>query len=126
MKTRNKALGLVGKTAQQGDLICVLYGCSVPVVLRRHVKSSDEILAEQKELMEEQEAAATKLVRIYREQKARRKLKHRDSRFKMKKRVGTDLSTSTDRDYIPPDSRSSVNGGPGTPLELTYLLMALT
>ena len=29
-------LGLLPRTAQSGDLICILYGCSVPVVLRRH------------------------------------------------------------------------------------------
>jgi hypothetical protein len=29
-------LGLVPEEAEEGDLICILYGCSVPVVLRRH------------------------------------------------------------------------------------------
>jgi hypothetical protein len=35
-----KLLGLVPEEAQVGDLICILYGCSVPVVLRRLKDSS--------------------------------------------------------------------------------------
>ena len=116
MRTKNRALGLVGKGARQGDLICVLYGCSVPVVLRKHVKSTGEILTEEEELVNDQEAAAAKLVRIFRKNKALQTLKHKYPRFKMKKRVGKDLSASTDRDDGFPDCRTSVNGGPDTPL----------
>jgi hypothetical protein len=31
----NELFGLCPKSAQEGDLLCILYGCSVPVVLRR-------------------------------------------------------------------------------------------
>jgi hypothetical protein len=117
MKTKNKALGLVGKNAQQGDMICVLYGCSVPVVLRKHVKSSNEILSEHEELKREQEIAATKLVEIYRERKERKMQKQKDTK-KRPKRVKTDLSMS---DSIP-DTQSSVNGGTNTPLEADLAL----
>jgi hypothetical protein len=32
-----KLIGLAPMTAQVGDIICIIYGCSVPVVLRKHV-----------------------------------------------------------------------------------------
>jgi hypothetical protein len=34
-----QSLGLAPDTAERGDLVCILYGCSVPVVLRRYKKS---------------------------------------------------------------------------------------
>lgn len=43
-KTNDGHLGLVPTEAKAGDYICVLYGCSVPVVLRRHLndKAKDD------------------------------------------------------------------------------------
>lgn len=38
--TERGHLGLVPRTAQKGDMVCVLFGCSVPVILRR-VGTSD-------------------------------------------------------------------------------------
>jgi hypothetical protein len=61
-------LGLVPKAARKGDLICILYGCSVPVLLRKFEKTEDEIndergqrkvKAEQAELKRREEAART-------------------------------------------------------------------
>jgi Heterokaryon incompatibility protein (HET) len=48
IKTKSMKLGLVDKKVEKGDLICILYGCSVPVVLRRNKekRSKDEIDAE--------------------------------------------------------------------------------
>lgn len=40
-KNSKQFLGLVPEEAEAGDLICILYGCSVPVVLRR-IKSRKE------------------------------------------------------------------------------------
>ena len=34
--TRRNLLGLAPQESGKGDLICILYGCSVPVILRRH------------------------------------------------------------------------------------------
>jgi hypothetical protein len=34
--TKDKIVGLIPRTAQVGDIICILLGCSVPVVLRRY------------------------------------------------------------------------------------------
>ena len=33
--TRNGRVGMVSEKARQDDLVCILYGCSVPVVLRK-------------------------------------------------------------------------------------------
>jgi hypothetical protein len=35
IKTEKGALGLVSEKVQKGDLICILYGCTVPVILRQ-------------------------------------------------------------------------------------------
>jgi hypothetical protein len=43
MRTGNLWLGLAPKGAQEGDLICILYGCSVPVVLRKIEKSQEDL-----------------------------------------------------------------------------------
>ncbi|KAL9609432.1 MAG: hypothetical protein Q9167_005808 [Letrouitia subvulpina] len=42
----DERLGLTGQDVQCGDLICILYGCSVPVALRRLRKSKEDILQE--------------------------------------------------------------------------------
>lgn len=38
IQTESKRLGLVAKGVRQGDLVCILYGCSVPVILRKSEK----------------------------------------------------------------------------------------
>lgn len=43
-KTSSSKLGLAAKDIQAGDQICVLYGCSVPVILRRHGPKSTQTL----------------------------------------------------------------------------------
>lgn len=35
MVTRNGSIGLIPETASKGDLVCILFGCSVPVLLRQ-------------------------------------------------------------------------------------------
>ena len=35
MLTARSNIGLAPKSARMGDLVCILFGCSVPVVLRR-------------------------------------------------------------------------------------------
>jgi hypothetical protein len=49
MKTESGRLGMVSKRARNGDLVCILYGCSVPVILRRHAKSDAMISKEKRE-----------------------------------------------------------------------------
>jgi Heterokaryon incompatibility protein (HET) len=50
IKTKSGRLGLASKNVQRGDSICVLYGCSVPVVLRKSkIKTDDEVREERQE-----------------------------------------------------------------------------
>ena len=38
MRTDHIRLGIVRKDVGKDDLICIFYGCSVPIILRRHFK----------------------------------------------------------------------------------------
>lgn len=49
VKTNKGRLGLVGKNVQSGDLVCILYGCSVPVVLRKSDRKSDTVFKQEME-----------------------------------------------------------------------------
>ncbi|TQV92543.1 heterokaryon incompatibility protein (HET) [Cordyceps javanica] len=51
MRTSNKWLGLAPKAAREGDMICILYGCSVPVVLRKVYKTQVDL---ERELVDEE------------------------------------------------------------------------
>jgi hypothetical protein len=66
MQTVDGRLGLVHEYAQEGDLVCILYGCSVPVILRRHWKSQLDVTGDRdsdfKDLRRRMEKA-TELVR---------------------------------------------------------------
>ncbi|MCJ1394513.1 hypothetical protein MMC18_007391 [Xylographa bjoerkii] len=46
MHTQRGNMGLVHETVKTGDMICVLYGCSVPVVLRKTDKTEQDIKQE--------------------------------------------------------------------------------
>ena len=46
VKTRDGRLGLVAKGVQRGDLVCILYGCSVPIILRRSARKQEDDLKE--------------------------------------------------------------------------------
>ncbi|KAI1407420.1 HET-domain-containing protein [Hypoxylon sp. FL1857] len=85
MRTENiRSLGLVPQYAQQGDLICILYGCSVPVILRKFTKSKQEVEEEDQRRQEKQkqieestkQILALKLTQLWRDRVARRKMQH--------------------------------------------------
>ena len=57
MRTRRGHLGLVPADAKVGDSICVLYGCSVPVVLRGN-RLDAQTVTEEANLLQKQELAA--------------------------------------------------------------------
>ncbi|KAL8343103.1 hypothetical protein RB598_004451 [Gaeumannomyces tritici] len=42
VKTDHGNLGITAKGVRKGDLVCILYGCSVPVILRETQKPKDE------------------------------------------------------------------------------------
>ena len=44
--TLRSSLGLAPQEGTKGDLICILYGCSVPVLLRRHNANKSDIYYE--------------------------------------------------------------------------------
>lgn len=76
MRTEMDHLGIGSKEVKKDDLVCILFGCSVPVVLRRHRLSMPEVVRDEKEDMEEfdlvKEKAAIRIQRGFRESKARR------------------------------------------------------
>lgn len=49
IRTESGHLGITRKGVKRGDAVCILYGCSVPVILRRHEKSEDVIQDEAEE-----------------------------------------------------------------------------
>ncbi|KAI1106096.1 HET-domain-containing protein [Jackrogersella minutella] len=52
---RERSLGLAPEATRPGDLICVLYGCSVPVVLRPITKTKKEVKEENQQQIEKQQ-----------------------------------------------------------------------
>jgi hypothetical protein len=57
-----KALGLAPEQAEKDDLVCILYGCTVPVVLRKHVKSEKGIQSEKEQQQKQREDEARKKI----------------------------------------------------------------
>jgi hypothetical protein len=47
IKTKRGRLGLVRRDVAVGDRICILYGCSVPVVLRENFRKAEPIVVEE-------------------------------------------------------------------------------
>ncbi|XXH00245.1 hypothetical protein Hte_006587 [Hypoxylon texense] len=56
MRTKaDRRLGLAPELASSSDLICILYGCSVPVLLRKFTKTPEEVRDEDRQRQEKQE-----------------------------------------------------------------------
>jgi hypothetical protein len=49
VKTQSGRLGLVGQDVRKGDHVCILYGCSVPVILRMSEKNEGQYKQERKQ-----------------------------------------------------------------------------
>jgi hypothetical protein len=79
IKTTGQRLGLVNKDVQAGDMVCILYGCSVPVILRKSQRKEEKQFQEEMEREFEamQKVVASHFIRY----KARRKehLKRRNA-----------------------------------------------
>lgn len=75
MLTANSWLGLAPKAAREGDLICILYGCSVPVILRKIEKSRGDL---DKELEDEEIRKANVVAYIAKNLAARARRKRLD------------------------------------------------
>ncbi|KAI0167043.1 HET-domain-containing protein [Hypoxylon sp. FL1284] len=52
---KDRRFGLAPEPTCRGDLICILYGCSVPVLLRKFTKTKDEINEEDKQRKEKKQ-----------------------------------------------------------------------
>jgi hypothetical protein len=64
MKTAKGRLGLVCDDVRPGFEVCILYGCSVPVILQRIKKSDDEVKAEQRDLYNQWKKELNRLVAL--------------------------------------------------------------
>ncbi|KIW01575.1 uncharacterized protein PV09_07049 [Verruconis gallopava] len=95
MRTRQGHLGIVRKDVRVDDKICILYGCSVPVILRQHHKSKEVVEHERKEDEQEREKmrreATIRIQRAFRESKARKTAKQKETSG----RGGTPASSSS-------------------------------
>ncbi|KAI9787650.1 MAG: hypothetical protein M1839_000181 [Geoglossum umbratile] len=49
IKTQSGNLGLASKNVQKGDSVCILYGCSVPVILRKSKRKTDDEVKEERQ-----------------------------------------------------------------------------
>jgi hypothetical protein len=88
IKTKKGALGLVSKGVQEGDLICILYGCTVPVILRQENARFKTENEHNDELLEDGMEAMKRLVaqlRRYRERKLRYSEMSEQERAEIKK-----------------------------------------
>jgi hypothetical protein len=88
VKTKKGALGLVSEGVQKGDLICVLYGCTVPVILRQENARFKTENEHNDELLEDGMEAMKRLVaqlRRYRERKLRYSEMSEQERAEIKK-----------------------------------------
>jgi hypothetical protein len=89
IRTTRRTLGLVPDEARQGDLICILYGCSVPVLLRKFTKTprevdSDATQQRDRPISEEQKAAGRKILFRWREKQRERQKAEPSHRGKRK------------------------------------------
>ena len=47
--SKERNVGLAPRTTQKDDLVCILYGCSVPVILRKYTKSESVVKSQQEQ-----------------------------------------------------------------------------
>ncbi|KAL9114300.1 MAG: hypothetical protein Q9227_001722 [Pyrenula ochraceoflavens] len=90
IKTEAGRFGLVSNNVKEGDFVCILYGCSVPVVLRRHGPKKRSIMDYEMRL--ELRHIVDYVVQSYRTHLARREV-FRDKREKDKAEYGKWIST---------------------------------
>ncbi|KAK7932155.1 hypothetical protein PG985_002867 [Apiospora marii] len=48
VKTKNGHLGLANMPVQQGDMVCIIFGCTVPVILRRGPPKSEQDIKDER------------------------------------------------------------------------------
>ena len=65
VRTRHGHLGLVHRRAKHADFVCILYGCSVPVVMRRLAKSRNDLHNERIQAKQRQNKEYRKIMKKY-------------------------------------------------------------
>ncbi|KAF1980523.1 HET-domain-containing protein [Bimuria novae-zelandiae CBS 107.79] len=71
IRTKKSRLGLVSKDVKEGDLVCILYGLSVPVILNKSDRKDEDVY--EKELQWEAEFLVNMVHRSWVEHKERRR-----------------------------------------------------
>ncbi|KAI0379978.1 HET-domain-containing protein [Hypomontagnella monticulosa] len=108
MRTKtDRRFGLAPQYTKQGDLICILYGCSVPVLLRKFSKSKEEVEEEDRQRLKKQQEelerrrndAALKIVQLWRAFLATRKAKssHQNHTPSRKRKTGPTNTTPSSK-----------------------------
>ena len=82
MRTKAGRLGIVRKDVHPNDLVCILYGCSVPVILREHIKENFE--EEQKVDDQEHLETTIQMQRLWRERRKERLARDKDKKVAAK------------------------------------------
>ncbi|KAJ2896259.1 hypothetical protein MKZ38_005713 [Zalerion maritima] len=80
IRTKQGLLGLASSEVLKGDRVCILYGCTVPVILRQQTKTPEETEEEQ------QEDAREALRRVVRRCHGRRDMKARYEKTKQRQK----------------------------------------
>src|SRR6266480_1368220 len=92
IKTENDDLGLASDKVRRGDMVCILYGCTVPVILRKGKWKTKEMY--EKEKFEDGVEAMEKLVRKCAENKAR-KIRWKEKKLTMKESELNEIKMQT-------------------------------
>jgi Heterokaryon incompatibility protein (HET) len=97
MRTREGRLGLANENVKEEDCICVLYGCSVPVVLRKVPKTKEDMyeesIEEEREIQKRRETVV-KLLEANRKRQLENRAEARksDDRVTLKTQLGQYLT----------------------------------
>jgi hypothetical protein len=88
IKTKKSALGLVSEDVRKGDIICIIYGCTVPVILRKgKLKTTGKLEMEEfEDCVEAMKGAMRKC-----EKNRARKARYKDMKEEFKEMVREDL-----------------------------------
>ncbi len=92
IEMKSKRLGLVAKGVRRGDKVCVLYGCSVPVILRQceEPKSAEQIREEKRYDLQEMIHGARKAAAL----RARKSERFRETYEAMSEEERNEISES--------------------------------
>ncbi|KAK4204590.1 heterokaryon incompatibility protein-domain-containing protein [Triangularia verruculosa] len=83
VRTEKGALGLASQDVRSGDLVCIIFGCSVPVILRRSSRKKEQDLRREK-LEDDVEACRRFLSKV--EESCFRKLRYENTKKTIAKR----------------------------------------